>query len=473
MKIRRAFHKKSFSAVLAVLVVFVALFGLRADGGIQTDVPALKDVFKDDFYIGCLLSYNVIGLPDDPPVEGQSMVSAPEGGRLIAYHMNSMSPGNMMKPVLTVDINASKAAVAAAADPEKKEYAETHPVITFNPNLVAQLNWAKRRGFTFRGHTLVWHNQTPGQLFTVGYVAGAERVSKDVMLKRLENYIAEVIRLLHEGWPGLLSAMDVVNEAVDDRGDLRTAKNDWYATFGDSSYVAKAFEYARKYTKQYGETQMKLYYNDYNTASPVKCDGILKLLTPIAKAGNLDGIGFQEHDGIGYPTAEPWIAAYDRYARICKEISITELDVVASNENPSAAELEAQANWYAALFKLFLERSARSGRGKIVSVSKDGLNDQFTFRPKQASSLWDRDNQCKPAFYAVVDMARNYKELSALIAAAGKLKQKDFSAADWKALGAALKAGKEALKKNYSVSDSAVTGLGDAVTGLKAAMKGK
>ncbi len=36
------------------------------------------------------------------------------------------------------------------------------------------------------------------------------------MTARMENYIKEVIRIIHEGWPGLLTAFDVVNEAVTD-----------------------------------------------------------------------------------------------------------------------------------------------------------------------------------------------------------------------------------------------------------------
>jgi endo-1,4-beta-xylanase len=473
MKTKPAFKKIGLTASVWLFIAFVALLNLGAEGVVQTNVPALKDVFKNDFTIGCLLSYTHVGLPDDPQVPGQATVSVPQGGALIKYHMNGMSPGNMMKAIMTIDTNASKTAVETAAA-DKKDYAETHPVISFNGNLIAQLNWAKRQGFTFRGHTLVWHSQTPGQFFNKGYLNGGEKVGKEVMLKRLEFYIAEVIRLLHEGWPGLLTAMDVVNEAIDDAtGTLRTGKNDWYAIFGDDSYIMKAFEFARKYTKQYGETQMKLYYNDYATANPVKADGIVKLCGPIFKAGFLDGIGMQEHDWSNRPSADEWVASYNKFAPICKEMAVTELDVNTGSSAPDADMLATQANQYAMLFKLFLERSAKSGRGKIVNVSKDGLNDQYTFKPNQSSSLWDANFQCKPAFYAVVDMAKNYKELSALIAAGKKLKQKDFPAADWQAVGQALKAAQEALDKNYSMSESAVTGLGDALQVLKTAMKVK
>ena len=71
------------------------------------------------------------------------------------------------------------------------------------------------------------------------------------MTERMGNFIKEVIRIIHEGWPGLLMAMDVVNEAVNDNGTDRTLNNEYYTTFGDMSYVMKAFEFARQYTIEY------------------------------------------------------------------------------------------------------------------------------------------------------------------------------------------------------------------------------
>jgi hypothetical protein len=93
---------------------------------VQTDVPALKDVFANDFTIGCLLSYRHVGFPGDPGVSGQSQVVALSGGDLIKYHMNSMSSGNNMKPMYTVDIAASAAAYDAASG-AKRDSIETHP----------------------------------------------------------------------------------------------------------------------------------------------------------------------------------------------------------------------------------------------------------------------------------------------------------------------------------------------------------
>lgn len=430
---------------------------------IQTDVPALKDVYKNDFYIGCLLSYAHIGFSTDPAVPGQSTVVDANGGYLIQYHMNSMSPGNWMKSVNIVDIAGSASAYSGAATQALKDSIDVHPKVTFNGNIIAQLNWAKRQGFTFRGHTLVWHSQSPGtSFFRTGYTNGGTRLTKEKMTERMENFIKETIRIIHEGWPGVLSAFDVVNEAVNENGTDRISDSEWYVTFGDNSYILKAFEFARKYTVQYGETQIKLYYNDYNTSTSTKADGIVRVCGPIFRAGFLDGIGMQEHDNLSTPTAEQWITSYNKFDTICTEIAVTEFDISTGSgtNTPSASILATQANQYGQLFKCFVERSKKSGRGKIISVSKDGLNDEWTFVKNQSSSLWTSTNQCKPSFYAAVNVGINYNSLDSLIRYADTLKQSSYTPASWSKLTVALASAKTARSKNYSKTLSADTLLG-------------
>ncbi len=471
-----AARHRSISFALRTAIIACAatvMIPLLASAQIQTNVPALKDVFAKDFYIGCLLSYPHVGFASDPVVPGQSAVVDVNGGYLIKYHMNSMSPGNNMKPIYTVDMAGSAAAYTAATTQAQKDSINVRPLITFNGNLIAQLNWAMRQGFTFRGHTLVWYSQTPGTgFFRTGYSTTGDRLTKATMTDRLENYIKEMIRLLHVGWPGLLSAYDVVNEAINDDGTDRTTESEWYVTFGDNSYIAKAFEFARKYTTQYGETQIKLYYNDYNTYLAAKADGIVRLCGPIFRAGNLDGLGMQEHDAFSYPTAQQWIATYNKYDTICTEMAVTELDVNTNSgtNTPSASILAQQANQYGQLFKCFVQRSYKSGRGKIINVSKDGLNDQYTFVTNQATSLWDTKDQCKPAFYAVVDVGRNYNTLDSLITYAITLQQNKYTANSWTALAGALAAAQAAKAQNYSVSVSADTALGAAKDSLNIAL---
>jgi endo-1,4-beta-xylanase len=460
---------------LLTLVLFSIISSTPMLAQIQTDVPALKDVYAKDFYIGCLLSYAHIGLPTDPSVPGQStpVYADGSGGQLIKFHMNSMSPGNWMKAVNIVSINGGASAYNAAATQAEKDSININPIVTFNGNIIAQLNWAQRQGFTFRGHTLVWHSQTPGTaFFRTGYSSSGARVSKDTMTLRMENFIKEVIRQLHEGWPGLLSAIDVVNEAVIDNGSDRTTDSEWYVTFGDNSYIMKAFEFTRKYTVQYGETQMKLYYNDYNTSTSSKADGIVRVCGPIFRAGYLDGIGMQEHDAMSSPTAAQWITTYTKFDTICTEMAVTEFDISTGSgtNTPSASILATQANQYGQLFKCFVERSYKSGRGKIISVSKDGLNDEWTFVKNQSSSLWNTQNQCKPAFYAVADVGINYNALDSLIACADTLQESRYSSGSWSTLAAALLSSKSAIAQNYSASVSAATALSDAKNNLAAAI---
>jgi GH35 family endo-1,4-beta-xylanase len=460
---------KSKSYLLFIFSGLLTLTGLTcaiAQTPIQTDVPALKEVFKSDFSIGCLLSYTYIGFPSDPYVPGQSGITAPTGGYLIKYHMNAMSPGNWMKSTYIVDMNSSASAYNSAGTQALKDSVDVNPKVTFNGNIIAQLNWAQRQGFRFRGHTLVWHNQHPGTaFFRTGYSATGARLSKEKMALRMENYIKEVFRIIHERWPGLLIAMDVVNEAINEDGSDRTTDSEWYLTFGDNSYVMKAFEYARKYTTLYGETQIKLYYNDYRTHVSSKANGIVRLCSPIFKVGLLDGIGMQEHDGLASPTAEQWITSYNKFDTICTEMSVTELDV-----KPDASlNQTTQANQYGLLFKCFLDRASRSGKGKLVNVSKDGLNDSLAF--VKNASLWDWQNQCKPAFFEVVDLALNYHALDSLLAQTDTLHEAFYKPEKWAYFTTVLSDVQTAMSRNYDISTSAAQTMGDAYENLETALK--
>jgi hypothetical protein len=233
-----------------------------------------------------------------------------------------------------------------------------------------------------------------------------------------------------------------------------------------------AFQFARQYTVQYGETQIKLYYNDYNTETPSKADGIVRLCTPVFQAGYLDGIGMQEHNNLSTPTAAAFIASYNKFDPVCTEMSVTELDVAAGSASPSAAVLVTQANQYAMLFKCFVERSFLSGRGKIVNVSKDGLNDANTFQANQASSLWDALNKCKPAFFAVARVGMYYNSLDSLVRFADSLNMSNYTPNSWTQFVGPLSGAQSALTQNYSPNVSADTALANAETSLKSAIAG-
>lgn len=162
--------------IMTLLIVFIALLMIFSSqvyakiDSIQTTVPSLKNVYTNDFTIGCILSYRHIGFSTDPYVSGQSAVVDTNGGYLVKFHMNSVSPGNNMKPQYTVDVAACSTAYANATPGLAKDSVNVHPIIRFNGDLIAQLNWAQRQGFKFRGHTLIWHSQTPTDFFYTGYL---------------------------------------------------------------------------------------------------------------------------------------------------------------------------------------------------------------------------------------------------------------------------------------------------------------
>jgi hypothetical protein len=71
MKKRRIYLVINFQRWICFIVLFM-IFPWQAYTGtdsIQTNVPALKDVFSHDFKIGCVLSYRHVGFLDDPYVQ--------------------------------------------------------------------------------------------------------------------------------------------------------------------------------------------------------------------------------------------------------------------------------------------------------------------------------------------------------------------------------------------------------------------
>lgn len=152
-------------------------------------------------------------------------------------------------------------------------------------------------------------------------------------------------------------------------------------------------------------------------------------------------------------------------------MAVTELDVTTGTSTPSASLLASQANQYGMLFKCFIERSYKSGRGKIINVTKEGLNDKYTFVTAGATSLWDSNDQCKPAFFAAADVGINYNALDSLISYAGTLQQSKYTAASWAYLTSVLTSSESARDQDYSVTTSADTALGEAVDSLNAAIE--
>jgi endo-1,4-beta-xylanase len=205
------------------------------------ELPSLKEIYKDNFSMGVAVS---------------NVELSPARKELIAEQFNSLTAGNELKPDSLLDY------ATCISDPKYND----NPAVKFD-RAKPILDFAQKNGIKFRGHTLVWHSQTPRWFFAEGYStdASAPLVSGELMLKRMENYIKQVLEYTQTNYPGLIYAWDVVNEAVNpgdnEENFLRTRDSLWYQVIG-SGFIEKAFEYARKYA----DKDVKLFYNDYKRA---------------------------------------------------------------------------------------------------------------------------------------------------------------------------------------------------------------
>ena len=331
------------------------------------EYPSLKEVFADDFYVGtCVSAYQI---------------SDPDYINLIKEQFSSITCENEMKPDSLLDKETT------LSDIEK--YRES-PAVHFD-SCIDQLEFAKENGIKMRGHTLVWYSQTPEWLFYKDYDTSGELADRELMLKRMENYIKSVFEWADSEYPGLFYAWDVVNEAA---ADDRSAKRDclWLQTIGDD-YIEKAFEYARKYQPE----GVKLYYNDYNAFQFNKQMAILEFLKPVAEAGNIDGVGMQSHIGT-WCDPEMYAEAVRRYNKeLGVEISITELDI--SKDNTDDWE-EKQGDYTERYMSKILE--LKDEGIPIPSFTVWGLTDAVSWKKQDMPLLFSISFKAKPAFYGLI-----------------------------------------------------------------------
>lgn len=335
--------------------------------------PSLKEEYEDYFRIGTCIS--------------GAMIEKPEYSELIKAQFSSVTCENDMKPDSIFDRTETLS--------DKDKYYES-PAINFD-RCRAELDFAKENGLTVRGHTLLWHNQTPDWIFYKDYGNSGELADRELMLKRLENYIKGVMEWTNENYPGLISAWDVVNEAIDDGGGIRKSK--WYDTIGED-YIERAFEFARRYAPE----GTKLFYNDYNCYMPGKQNDIIKALTPIKEAGNIDGIGMQSHLSADSSVTLYSIAMKKYYDSLGLEIQVTELDIGTKNTEDGEAK---QAEFLRAYMEKLLEFKKEGI--PITSVTFWGFTDTLSWRTGEYPLIFRDDLSRKPAFDAMIEIVENQK----------------------------------------------------------------
>ncbi len=336
----------------------------------------LAELYQENFPIGIALSGYVIQNMD-------------QYGEVVLGNFNSITCENEMKPDALLDMEVSR---------ENLENTYLHAAVHFD-NCMPAIVFAEEHGIKIRFHTLVWHSQTPKSFFTEDYTEEGNLVNRETMLARMENYIADVLGYFQENYPGLIYAVDVVNEAFDpgngDEDGIRTNENLWYETVGPDYYY-QAFVFARKYASE----GMKLFYNDYGCMD--KADLMLERLAQAKEEGLIDGIGMQSHLSTDDRIQFKFMLAVKQFCDAGYEVQATELDIGVKEVSDSA--FMSQARKYRAFFKNMkvLQEEGYS----VTGITVWGLNDDLSWRRDEHCLLFDGNMNPKKAYLgALLDPA--------------------------------------------------------------------
>lgn len=341
---------------------------------ITGDMVPLKDAYDKDKYFRfgtCVSGYGVTNAATQ---------------NMIKTHFNSVTPENELKPDATLNQSASK-----------QKGNNVNPQVQLSNGARNILKFCSDNGIALRGHTFVWHSQTPTWLFKENFESSGKNVSKEIMDQRMENYIKNVFELVTKEYPNLnIYSWDVVNEAFNEDGTLRTAGDNsmspgtsyWMQIYGSNEYIYKAFTLARKYAPK----GCKLYYNDYNEYNAAKRDGIYKLVKDMFEKGICDGVGMQSHLDVGYPSASLYEQALQKFTSIGCDVQVTELDVTTTSGEAG------QATYYKNLFDLY-KRYA----DKISAVVVWGVNDSNSWRSSKSPLLFNGSNEPKQCYWKIID----------------------------------------------------------------------
>jgi len=333
---------------------------------IQTNIPSLRDVLAAYFPVGAAMEpADLIGVHGD----------------LFLKHFNQLTVGNALK--------------WDATEPQEG-------VFTF-ARADALANFARAHGLRVRGHTLVWHNQTPAWVFQDAAgnpLQPGNAAHRSLLLQRLENHIHTVV----SRYTDIIDAWDVVNEVIDEAQPNGLRNSPWLQIIGPE-FIDWAFEYARE-----AAPNTQLYINEFNTTVPAKRAALQQVVQGLrSRTVPVDGVGHQMHNNIEWPSNADIRKTLQLFAGMGLKNEITELDMSVytngTDTTPVAPQTLIQQGYrYRDLFNLFRELSPI-----IHSVTFWGLGDDGSWLKSVPITrddkplLFDEQLQAKPAFWGVVD----------------------------------------------------------------------
>lgn len=254
------------------------------------------------------------------------------------------------------------------------------------------VDYAKENNKRLRGHTLVWHNQTPDWM-------AKNASSKEEARENMKVHIETILKKWDEKD---IYCWDVVNEAIND-GAAEVYRNDspWFKVYGGPEFIRDAFIFARS-----ANPKVKLLYNDYNVVNQPKRNHIVTMIKELKliEDGLIDGVGIQAHWNLDWPSISTIDQTIKTFAAMGLTVHITELDIKTKENQQGLLEKR-----YREIFEVF-----RANADHIESVTFWGVADDHTWltdftKYVNFPFLFDVEGKPKSSYFIVRDFAQNHE----------------------------------------------------------------
>ncbi len=262
------------------------------------------------------------------------------------------------------------------------------------------VRFARAHQMKVRGHCLVWGRYNPDWL-TQGHFPAEQ------LARLLHEHIDRVMK----HYAGQVFAWDVVNEALDENGNVRDSI--WYNQPGigfaqqGTAYLEQVFRWAHE-----ADPHALLFYNEAEgEGMNRKSDAIYAVVRDFNRRGvPIDGVGLQLHIPVLDADVRAIAANIARLTALGVQVHITELDVsvpVDSYGRAVAGDLTRQAEVYRGIVRACLNHPG------CTAIQTWGFTDKYSWigshsRGARGQALpFDRAYQPKAAYSAV------FEELSA------------------------------------------------------------
>jgi endo-1,4-beta-xylanase len=258
------------------------------------------------------------------------------------------------------------------------------------------VRFAQEHQMKVRGHCLVWSRDNPKWLTQGHYTA-----------RQLSRLLHEHIDRVVKHYAGQVFAWDVVNEALDENGNVRDSL--WYNQPGiglsrhGTKYIEQVFRWAHE-----SDPHALLFYNEAEGEGlNRKSDAINAMVKNFKRHGvPIDGVGLQLHISLQGADIPAIAGNIQRLTELGVQVHITELDVslpLDSSGQVRAEDLVRQAAVYRGIVRTCLNSAG------CTAIQTWGFTDRYSWigshsRGARGQALpFDRAYQPKAAYHAVLE----------------------------------------------------------------------